>query len=108
DHGGNWWRHGSLNADRVWDLTWSATMHAGVRAQDIRDGKEPEPIVCLKCAAVRAGGRACPRCGYVASRKSRMVVQSDGTLREMTGDIYRPRRVEHRTDTERLWESMYH
>ncbi len=88
DHGGNWWRHGSLNSDREWDLTWTNAIHAGLRAQDIRDKKEREPIVCPKCAAVRGSGNQCPKCGHIASGKSRMVVQTDGTLREMTGDIY--------------------
>jgi superfamily II DNA or RNA helicase len=108
DHGGNWWRHGSLNADRVWDLTWTNNMYTGLRAEAIREKKEPEPIVCPSCAAIRSSGRQCPKCGYMASGKSRMVVQVDGTLKEMKGDIFKQRRVEHRNNTQELWERMYH
>jgi len=109
DHGGNWWRHGSLNSDRSWDLTWTTNMIAGVRAENLRNKSEPEPICCPQCKFIRKGGRQCPRCGYVPKIRSRDVVQSDGSLRPLTGDIFKPRR--QATASERAqqdWEKIIH
>jgi superfamily II DNA or RNA helicase len=97
DHGGNWWRHGSLNADREWDLTWTDRIAAGVREKRIREGKEPEPIVCQQCGKCRLSGAVCHDCGYRANGKSRPVLQADGSLREMRGDIFRARRTAVKT-----------
>lgn len=53
DHGGNFHRHGSLNSDREWELGYTDRIVAGVREKRLREKKEPEPIVCPKCYAVR-------------------------------------------------------
>jgi len=98
DHGASWWRFGSLNADREWDLTHNDRIVAGLRAERIRSKKEPEPVVCPKCHGCRLGGPDCPHCGYRHTRKSRPVLQADGTLREMRGDIFRARRIAERTE----------
>lgn len=100
DHGGNWWRHGSLNSDREWDLTYTDRIVAGLREQRLREKKESEPIVCPKCFAIRLSGAECYKCGFKHDKKVRMVVQQDGSLREMKGDIFRARRLA--TPTEQL------
>lgn len=92
DHGGNWWRHGSLNADREWDLAHTDRIEAGLRADRIRQGKEPEPIICPQCHACRASGPKCWKCGYAHTKGMRVVLQRDGSLREMRGDIFKQRR----------------
>lgn len=93
DHGGNWWRHGSLNCAREWSLDQNDRIASGLREQRIRDRKEPEPIICIKCHAVRSGGPKCWHCGHEHVNKSRPVLQKDGSLREMKGDIFRQRRI---------------
>ena len=108
DHGGSWWRHGSLNADRQWSLELNDRIVCGERMESLREKREPEPIVCPNCGKVRSQGRECPVCGHVAHRKSRCVVQIDGTLRPVQGDILRPRRVRIEADTAELWQSMYY
>ena len=92
DHGGNWWRHGSLNADREWELEYTDRIVAGLREKRLRNKEEAEPIVCVKCGACRTHGKQCHKCGYQFVKKSRMVLQKDGSLREMKGDIFRARR----------------
>ncbi|QDV74787.1 hypothetical protein [Botrimarina mediterranea] len=67
DHGGNYWRHDSLNADRVWSLDDTEAKIADRHAEAYREKKEAEPIVCPKCAKVRARGVACPACGFAYS-----------------------------------------
>lgn len=106
DHGGNWWRHGSLNADRDWDLASNDRIEAGVREKRIREKKEPQPIVCPKCHACRLSGPKCWKCGHQHTTGHRIVLQQDGSLREMKGDIFRARRVmTHSQKLEQEWES---
>lgn len=107
DHGGNWWRHGSVNVDRKWELGQSDYVTQEMRKERLREKQEQEPITCPKCHAVRLGGPVCPKCGYEATRKSRMIVQVDGTLKERAGDIYKPRVVTMRSDTEQKWKQCY-
>lgn len=108
DHGGSWWRHGSLNMDREWELSMTNHVTTGLREERMREKREPEPIVCPKCQAVRASGSMCRRCGHVSEKKSRMVVQIDGSLKEMQGDILKPHRVKQLPSTERIWIECYH
>lgn len=110
DHGGNWWRHGSPNADRDWRAYWETPTRVAteLRLDRIREKKEPEPINCPSCGAVRLTGAVCHKCGQTSSRKSRTIIQHDGQLREVTGDILKPRRVARKANTEDKWRSMYH
>lgn len=108
DHGGHWWRHGSVNVDREWNLQYAENVIAGLRQEAMREHRTVEPIVCPRCAKVRPSGAECPQCGYVSTRRSRFVMQQDGQLREHSGDIYKPRRVKEFPNTFQLWQSQYH
>lgn len=107
DHGGSWHRHGSPNADRIWTLGWDAARYSQERQQQLREKKIDEPIVCAKCGAVRLKGPSCITCGHTSDVKGRMVVQTNGTLRFVKGDIYKEPVVVQRDNTEKLWESLY-
>jgi len=128
DHGGNWWRHGSLNADREWQLDWSPSMYAGIRADRLRGKRckkcrarltgpwcsacntinEWEPALCPQCHRVITG-RHCS-CGWTSKgeQRSRPVVSTTGQLKLMVGDIFAPRRVTKRIDGPRVWERYYY
>jgi superfamily II DNA or RNA helicase len=129
DHGGNWWRHGSLNADRLWELSMTSASIAGVRQERLRLKKcgrcretllpdvglcrcghinDIEPRRCPQCTMIVIGPK-CP-CGFQFARwrKSRPVVQIDGTLREHSGDIFAPRVIRRMPDTQKLWERCYY
>lgn len=108
DHGGHWYRHGSVNADRTWELTQTEATIRGLREQRLREKTEPEPICCPKCRQLRLSGPSCPKCGFVTTKRSRMVIQTDGRLKEMTGDIYKPRPVASKPNTEALWKQCYY
>lgn len=111
DHGGNWHRHGSLNADRVWDVSKTDQQMVNKRADRMRQEKADgvgEPIVCPNCSAIRSRGPECHNCGHRFNRRVRNIIQADGTLKQMRGDIYRPRRIS--TDPQDLkdWKSTYY
>lgn len=108
DHGGHWWRHGSVNADREWTLGLTENIIAGLRAEKLREKKEREPIQCPDCGMVRKAGPKCDGCGHESSLKSRKVIQQDGTLREMVGDIYKPRRISQKPNAADIWRQCYH
>jgi superfamily II DNA or RNA helicase len=93
DHGGNWWRHGSLNSDRHWHLDYDDRIIQGLRQARIRNKQEPEPLVCPKCLTARSRGTSCPICGYRARQRTRNILQRNGKLKTVTGDIFRPRRT---------------
>jgi len=106
DHGGNWHRHGSLNSDREWVLGYDDRVMQGIRKHRIQRKQDDEPIVCPKCYACRLSGPECPQCGHRYSGRVRSVLQKDGSLREMRGDIYRePRRLDYSERVERDWVS---
>lgn len=105
DHGGAWWRHGSLNTDREWNLNYTNSMIAGIRADRMRKKIEKEPWRC-RCGRIRTG-TSCECGATVPPKRSRPVVMKDGSLREMTGDIYRPRRIMTQPNGQDLWTKMY-
>lgn len=107
DHGGNWHRHGSLNADREWELEDTPRKLEERRAERLREKQEPEPIVCRKCNAVRLHGPECPGCGHRSDLRTRHVVQRDGSLKEVTGDIYTRRRVSTKPQEVKKWEACF-
>ncbi len=105
DHGGNWHRHGSLNADREWDLTYTGPIMSGLRIDRMRAKVEKEPVRCPKCSMILTR-RCCP-CGWELTWKpSRPVVQSDGTLIELEGEIYRPRRTYKAKNGPEKWKRI--
>ncbi len=109
DHGGNWHRHGSLNADREWRLELTGPMIAGLRADRLRNKAETgekEPYRCPACGMILMGPRC--HCGYQGGKRSRPVVQADGSLKELSGDIFRPRRISQHPEGPDLWRKMYH
>jgi DNA repair protein RadD len=109
DHGGNWWRHGSVNADRAWDLSCTSSMVTGMRAERMRQKLDREPFRCPQCSMILTS-RNCLGCGFVVppGRQTRPVVQSDGSLKMMVGDIFKPRRISQAPNGRKMWEAMYY
>ncbi len=108
DHGGHWHRHGSVNLDRQWQLTMTENVLHGLREEGLREKREPEPIHCQQCGLIRISGPICPQCGHEGKIRSRMVIQTNGILKEHTGDIYRPRKVQLWNNTEKMWTNAYY
>jgi superfamily II DNA or RNA helicase len=104
DHGGNWWRHGSLNEDRKWRLGLTDESAQAHRADRFRYKEDKEPFVCPQCQRVWTAKGEC-ECGYKLAERtlvSRPVLCVDGTLAEMKGPIFRPRSVT-KNKSDRQW-----
>ncbi len=114
DHGGNWWRHGSLNANRDWRLDQTAHEIAALREERLRPpapdlpGAEPQPARCPRCAMILMGPRC--TCGFEfgGTRRSRLVLQADGKEMEYLGEVFKPRRITEKKNAKELWKRMYY
>jgi superfamily II DNA or RNA helicase len=111
DHGGNWWRHGSLNADRRWVIGDTAASLRGIRAERLREKRvtgEAEPARCPACAMILFG-RICRGCGFeLGLKRARPVVMRDGNLSLLWGDIFMPRKKSKRPDAAGYWKRCYY
>lgn len=131
DHGGHWWRLGSLNIDRKWYLNWTSTAAMAMREEQLRSKKciecrgqlgdgpkcphcghinEIEPYRCPKCEKI-LNGRSCG-CGFTIplGRRSRVVVQQDGTMVEHFSDIFTPihKQITQAEADEKKWEKAFY
>jgi superfamily II DNA or RNA helicase len=102
DHSGCWWRHGSPNMDRRWELSQTDKQIAKERRISRQRNEVPEPISCPKCHGIRSAGPKCPHCGYEHQKSVRAVRMTDGSLKRMTGDVIKPK-VQPNQD-ERNWK----
>lgn len=108
DHGGNWWRHGSPNADREWFLDYTDAMINGLREEMLRKaGAAKEPVRCPECALILSS-RVC-QCGYQSNRQTwpRPVVQLDGSLKQIDATLYRKRSIDTRDGAKENWIKCY-
>lgn len=107
DHGGNWHVHGSPNAERHWELEYTSAMIAGLREEHLRKNPDKIPVRCPSCAMILAT-RVCP-CGFEVKNNKwpRPVVQIDGTLKEMSEQLFRKRAIDTRANAEENWKSIY-
>lgn len=103
DHGGNYWRHESLNCDRDWSLDDTDKSLKEAHDEAFRTKAKSEPIPCPKCGMVRRSGVQCPSCGFAYKGSKRRVIEMDGTLNEVHGDIYKPRRVSESPADHKIW-----
>jgi len=111
DHGGNWHRHGSLNADRQWNIDLTALVVAGLREDRMRAKLDPEPIRCPACGLILGKlipGQKCV-CGFsfTAWHKSRPVVTQEGEMIALNGDIFPARRTAFKPDTIEKWIKIF-
>lgn len=108
-HGGNYWNHGSPNADRPWELLWqmSNARASSLHQYEIKHGERDEPIRCGECGRERTKGRVCPHCGYESALSVRKVRMANGELTTKEGKMAPRKHVKLRKDTQRKWDKMY-
>lgn len=115
DHAGNLLQPelGSVNADREWSLEDTAKSIAAEAMRKVKSGEEKQPVVCPKCHRVvkwetwTSLGNSCPHCRAAFSASQRTIIQTDGTLRVVTGDAIRIKVKTQRGDVQAAWNKVY-
>lgn len=107
DHSGSLTRHPPINQHVTWHWNDPTGTAERIYLADLREGREPEPIICPECCFMRYVGDTCPNCGFMYKKHCRYVQQSDGSIRLITGKAYRPRRIVRRSGDEVAWERAY-
>lgn len=103
DHGGFYWRHGSPNNDRVWNLGDTNKSHAASRVEKLMAGEEPEGKCCPKCGRWRLSGPVCDGCGHAHDVSVRRVRSIKGKLKKMVGEVYR--KPTNKSQCQQIWTS---
>lgn len=107
DHGGNYWRHGSPNADYEWRLDMTNRMATASRYDDLREGRAQTPYCCPKCRLILRHPN-CP-CGFqiTPGHATRPVVTIKGDLVEMSGPILEKRKRIKQANAAALWAQCF-
>ena len=94
DHGGNWWRFGSLNELRLWHLDMSNASIAALRNEEVQEGEREKQQVCSQCSGIRGSELVCPWCGHEVKRLDhrRPVRMTTGKLISMEPAQWRKRK----------------
>jgi superfamily II DNA or RNA helicase len=115
DHGGAWWRFGSVNVNVDWESVFDCSdpdILAKTRIAHYREHGEPMGRVCPKCGEVhRAFSRlvVCQYCGHELKlgKPSRPILQADGTLTEVNGEPIKQWKIRATPDDARIWAGLY-
>lgn len=119
DHSGSAINFPALDSDEPWDWESPPGLYEKIRLARMRAAAEreergeqqeddiPEPIVCPECMGMRMAGDTCPFCGHRYEKRSRYVIQLDGTLKLQTGRAFKPRRIRPKPGDAKVWERRY-
>jgi len=107
DHGGAFWRHGSPNEDRNWQLGDTVESVRRKRELAAGNGEEDEGIRCEVCGAVRRSGETCWNCQEKQTTSVRAVRQTDGTLKRMTGRVHKQRSKASGKSAGDIWRGVW-
>ena len=107
DHGGNWWRWGSLNIDRQWELTDTHQTRLAKRRKQIESGEEHQPSACPRCGFLMQWkeSHTCLKCGFQFKRGMRVVLQTDGKLKKMAGTPLK--RKSQTSEAQKAWNNLF-
>ncbi|ODR98066.1 hypothetical protein AUC68_11240 [Methyloceanibacter methanicus] len=78
DHSGAVFSHGLPSDPIKWSL--GPDHRAVSRVQEQRNRSDRALLTCTSCGAVRTGGKPCPECGFLPTRRAEQVTNRDGDL----------------------------
>lgn len=115
DHGGAWWRFGSVNVNVDWESVFDCEdpdVLSKNRIAKQRETGEPMGQVCPVCGMVhRALKRmiVCQYCGHQLhlGKPSRPIIQSDGTLDNVSGEPIKQWKIRRTPEGQKIWNSLY-
>jgi superfamily II DNA or RNA helicase len=108
-HGGSYWRHGSPNMDRTWNLGDTSKSIAKARMSQVQRSSEPqdvEGICCPKCMVWRQRGVKCPGCGHTHKQSVRAVQMISGELKLMRGVVTKLKKKSKSKTAQEIWNSV--
>lgn len=83
DFAGNYWKFPHPDTDPEWPTDKDETTQDVIERNRKKDPKEPQPIMCPKCAFVRERGPKCPQCGHECGEPIRRVRMGNGKLKDI-------------------------
>ncbi len=115
DHGGCWWKFGSVNVNVDWESVFDCQDPETIsknRIAEQREKGEPMGQVCPKCGMVhKAFSRLiiCQYCGHELARgkPSRPILQADGTLTQVSGEPVKQWKIKSTPTSEKDWNALY-
>lgn len=115
DHGGSWWRHGSVNVNVDWESVfdcWDPDVISKNRIAKQRETGDPMGQVCPKCGMLHKAFSklvVCQYCGHELARgkPSRPILQADGTLTQVAGEPVHKWKIKRTPEAAQLWKGLY-
>ncbi len=116
DHGGNWWRWGSPNANQDWDeafATDDANVLAKNRISRIRETGKLEGVACPHCGALHNSMKKrllyCEQCGakFDINKPCRNIIHEDGKLKLVSGKPIDQWKIKDAPSNEGRWRGLY-
>lgn len=115
DHGGAWWRHGSVNVNVDWEDVYDCEdpdVLSKNRIAKQRESGEPMGQVCPNCGGVHRPKKrlvVCQYCGHQLhlGKPSRQILQSDGQLTNVTGEPVKKWNIKNTPEAQKIWEGLY-
>ncbi len=116
DHGGNWWRHGSVNVNVDWESVFDCPdpdVLSKNRIAKVRETGESLGQVCPNCGMAHKPYSRMVYCQYcnhkmALGKASRPILQADGTLTQVTGEPIKQWKMHQAPGDDMLWEGLYH
>ena len=116
DHGGNWWRHGTVNCNVDWEGVFDyedPDILSKNRITEYRETGEPMGIACPRCGMVHKDRKrftVCQYCGLELTllKPSRTILQADGKLDEVTVEPITKWKIRQEPGDIEMWEGLYH
>jgi superfamily II DNA or RNA helicase len=115
DHGGAWWRHGSVNVNVDWESVFDCEdpdVLSKNRIAKQRETGDSMGQVCPKCGMVHKAFKrlvVCQYCGHQLhiGKASRPILQADGKLAEVTGEPIEQWKIRSTPEGQKIWEGLY-
>jgi len=115
DHGGAWWRHGSVNVNVDWESVYDCPDPDVVsknRIAKVRETGESLGRVCPKCGMVHKPLSRmvfCQHCGHKMDlgKPSRPIIQANGTLKQVTGEPIEQWTIRNTPEAQKIWNGLF-
>ena len=116
DHGGSWFRHGSVNVNVDWESVFECNdpdIISKNRIAKLRETGEAVGVGCPKCGMIHANLKGplirCSHCGHEfgVAKASRPILQADGTLKRVNTPPISKWKIKSEPGDDKRWKALY-